>query len=72
MRNDHPEVRFEVTTDTAQHLSALLDAGSLDLCLTVLPEPLPPQVFAFPLCSLGMSWVAAPSLVLPSTKPAAY
>ncbi len=67
LRENHPSVRFEVTTDTATNLAELLDNNKLDVCLTVASELVPERLEVRPLCTLGMFWVASP-ILLPNSN----
>lgn len=63
LRQDHPRMRFEVVTTSSAALVTELADGKFDVCLTVTPDPVPPGIAVYPLCTLGMFWVASPQLL---------
>lgn len=63
LRENYPGVHFELTTDNVATLSRQLDDNKLDVCLTVVPETRSEQYEICPLLTMGMFWVASPSLI---------
>ncbi len=67
LRENYPAVSFELTTDSHGTLAQLLEDNKLDVCLTIAPETASERQEVCQLLTLGMFWIASPTLIPYST-----
>lgn len=70
IRARYPAIDLDVVTDdTGQSFLEQLKAGSIDLCLTAVPEHTSADIETRELCVIDMAWVSAPRLIADIKTP---
>lgn len=70
IRERYPAVDLDVVTDdTGRSFADQLKHGTIDFCLTALPEHPSAEVQTQELCILEMAWVASPQLIADNSRP---
>jgi DNA-binding transcriptional LysR family regulator len=66
LREQHPEIRLEITIGDTMNKFDLMLGGGIDICLMAHHFDTREHLRIEPLCKLGMGWVASPTLLVSS------